>query len=331
MSNDKFQWISGPDPLEWNCLVETSFQGSLFNESIYLYLADVEYEQYLIKQGSHIKAGVCVVKGENSRECKLDDLVIHNGIFFLPDPQKKQVKQRFEQFELTEFAIEQLTIQFDIIELALSPQFEDLRPFIWHGYHAQDNKDRFALDLRYTSYVDISSLRTNEAIETSDAFLALETLRKRHIRQAQKNGGMVRQAVSGKILIDFYRDLLIRQGETPPEEKLVRMRHLVDGLVAVGRGAVYEVQDSAGMVIYAVAYGWDSKRAYYLFGSGHPVISKPWQGTLAHWEAFKDLSHRIKIKEVDMEGVNSPQRGWFKLGFGGDLRSYYQVYKGVLM
>ncbi len=329
MSEGKFHWISDPDPLEWNYLVETSFQGSLFNESIYLQLADVGYEQYLIKQGSHIKAGVCVVKGKNPKECKLDDLVIHNGILFSPDPQKKQVKQRFEQFELTEFAIEQLTIQFDIIELALSPQFEDMRPFIWHDYHAQDNKDRFVLDLRYTSYVDISSLRTNEAIETSDAFLALETLRKRHIRQALKNGGVVLQAVSGKILVDFYRDLLVRQGEIPPEGKLTRMEHLVDGLVAAGRGAVYEVQDSAGMVIYAVAYGWDSKRAYYLFGAGHPVISEPWQGTLAHWEAFKDLAQRIQIKEVDLEGVNSPQRGWFKLGFGGDLRPYYQIYKGL--
>ena len=38
-----------------------------------------------------------------------------------------------------------------------------------------------------------------------------------------------------------------------------------------------------------------------------------------------DLANRTKIGEVDMEGVNSPQRGWFKLGFGGNLLPYYQI------
>jgi hypothetical protein len=28
-----------------------------------------------------------------------------------------------------------------------------------------------------------------------------------------------------------------------------------------------------------------------------------------------------------LEGVNSPTRGQFKLGFGGELVSYYQVFK----
>jgi hypothetical protein len=33
-------------------------------------------------------------------------------------------------------------------------------------------------------------------------------------------------------------------------------------------------------------------------------------------------------KEVDLEGVNSPHRGWFKLSFGGTLESYWQVKLG---
>ena len=45
------------------------------------------------------------------------------------------------------------------------------------------------------------------------------------------------------------------------------------------------------------------------------------------FEAFKDIAQRLSISEVDMEGVNSPQRGWFKLGFGGNLVPYYHVFK----
>jgi hypothetical protein len=83
--------------------------------------------------------------------------------------------------------------------------------------------------------------------------------------------------------------------------------------------------NAEGTVVYAACYGWDSKRAYYLFGGGHPHVSEPWQGTLVHWEAFKDLAQGRNLNEVDLEGVNSPQRGWFKLGFGGDLRPYFHV------
>ena len=32
------------------------------------------------------------------------------------------------------------------------------------------------------------------------------------------------------------------------------------------------------------------------------------------------------INEIDLEGVNSPLRGSFKLSFGGNLKNYYQLY-----
>jgi len=35
------------------------------------------------------------------------------------------------------------------------------------------------------------------------------------------------------------------------------------------------------------------------------------------------LAKKKNIREIDWEGVNSPQRGWFKLGFGGTLQPYY--------
>lgn len=327
MLDEKFRWQTDPDPAEWDALVARSPQGNLFCERFFLDLAGVAYALYLVRQGSHTKAGVCVVKGPAENSCMLDDLVIHNGLLFLPDPQKKLVRQRFEQFALTEFSIEKLTAQFDTLELALPPQFEDLRPFSWHNYHNPDPATRFALDLRYTSYIDVSDLAGGGMPEESSVFRAMETLRQRHIREAVKKRAEVRLATSSASLTDYYRALMLRQGEKPPEEKLARMEHLMDGLVTANRGAVYEVLNQDRDVVYLVAYGWDSRRAYYLFGAGHPDVSEPWQGTFAHWEAFKDMARRLRIAEVDMEGINSPRRGWFKLGFGGDLRPYYHVYK----
>lgn len=329
MSDSKFTWHTDVGEEEWQWLVDNSPQGTLFAEQTYLELAGCPSDRYLIRQGNHVKAGICVVRSADDRSCELDDLVIHNGILFLRDAAKKPVRQKFEQFELTEYAIVQLEARYARIELALAPQFEDMRPFLWHGYHDPDTARRFILDLRYTSYVDVSDLAVVMAIESSAAFRALETLRQRHIRDAAKKGGQVRRGRDGERLIDYYRMLMARQGAVPPEGKLRRMRRLVDGLVERARAHVYEVLNAAGTVVYVTAYAWDGKRAYYLFGAGHPDVSEPWQGTLAHWGAFVDLARAQGIREIDLEGVNSPQRGWFKLGFGGELLPYYQVYGGV--
>jgi lipid II:glycine glycyltransferase (peptidoglycan interpeptide bridge formation enzyme) len=77
-------------------------------------------------------------------------------------------------------------------------------------------------------------------------------------------------------------------------------------------------------------YTFDNKRAYYLFGANDPALRKTPVGTAVLWDAFHALAGK-GITQLDLEGVNSPRRGWFKLSFGGDLRPYYQVYKGVLM
>ena len=31
------------------------------------------------------------------------------------------------------------------------------------------------------------------------------------------------------------------------------------------------------------------------------------------------------INTIDLEGINSPKRGFWKLGFGGDLLPYYNI------
>ena len=74
---------------------------------------------------------------------------------------------------------------------------------------------------------------------------------------------------------------------------------------------------------YAV-YALDSKRAYYLFGANDPALRDSSSGTAVLWDAFYPLA-ADGVAQVDLEGVNSPKRGWFKLSFGGELLPYYQA------
>lgn len=313
----------------WDEVVRTSRQGTLFSERRYLSATGRKYHLYWVLQGTgtEIKAGVALIVSEDEKRCELDDLVIYGGILFNLDPSRPLVKRRHDEFQIAEFVIDELAKRYESVEVQLSPEFRDLRPFLWHRYHDAEER-KFSLDLRYTSLIDISSLRGAAGLEEQSAcFIEMETVRRYSVREARKKGGTISRPSTGKSLIAFYEQLMARQGESPPAVKLAGMRSVIDALLALDRGAVYHVHNSDSTVIYAVFYAWDGKRAYYLFGAGHPEISEPWQGTLAHWAAFMDMAQRVGIGEVDMEGVNSPQRGWFKLGFGGDLKPYYKVSK----
>lgn len=326
MSDSKLTLIPVTEEDNWENLVNSAPQGSLFCERFYLTAAGCKHHSYFIKQGE-IKAGIVVVVSEDGQNCKIDDLVIYGGILFDLNPKRQKVKLRYDEFQIAEFVIEQISQKYESIEFQLSPQFVDMRPFQWHRYHDEE-KYKFVLSLRYTSLVDISSLQDFKGEEeNSPCFENMETVRRYSVRQARAKGGRVERVENGDKLIGFYRSLMERQGESQSSIKLSGMKNVMDALLREGRGSVYHVLNVDSEVVYSICYGWDVKRAYYLFGAGHPDVSEPWQGTLAHWEAFKDMAQRLNVNEVDMEGVNSPQRGWFKLGFGGNLASYYHVHK----
>ena len=325
MSEGRLCLVPDAGTPEWNQLVTLSPQGTLFSEAAYLNATGRRHQLFFVTQGAEIKAGVALVLSDDGARCELDDLVIYGGILFNLDSARALVKRRHDEFQISEFVIEQLAARYDSVAVALSPAFEDMRPVLWHGY-LDEGAPRFSLDLRYTSYLDVSCLRTFDGREeASPLFAGMETVRRYSVRQAHRDGGRVVRGESSQTLVDFYRDLMVRQSQPPRETTLAAMRRVMEMLLAGGRGALYETRDATGAPLYSVFYGWDSKRAYYLFGAGNPDVEAPWQGTLAHWGAFKDLAQRVGISEVDLEGVNSPRRGWFKLGLGGDLRPYYQI------
>ena len=71
-------------------------------------------------------------------------------------------------------------------------------------------------------------------------------------------------------------------------------------------------------------FGIDHKRGYFLFGANDPEMRDEHTGTAVLWDSFCFLS-QDGIFEIDLEGINSPTRGWFKLSFGGTISPYYHL------
>ena len=54
-----------------------------------------------------------------------------------------------QKFEVLNLFKDFLTNNYESINLTLSPNISDIRPFQWHNYH---QKNKFKIDVRYTSF-----------------------------------------------------------------------------------------------------------------------------------------------------------------------------------
>lgn len=266
--------------------------------------------------------GIVVQVNRDASKSILNDLIIHNGLWFVKQTQQKPVKERNERFRLTEAVIHFLISNFQRIELSLSPQLTDIRPFLWHNYHLPKEK-KFEVNPRYTSYLDISELKDLDEKQGSKLFQDLDTVRKRNIREAVRKKAVLDECDNFSLLLDNYQKTLNLGGEEFLKVR-VQMELLMQAIQKDGYGQLYRVSNSIKKTIYQVFFAWDTKRAYYLFGAGETVEKENYQGTYAFWEAMGILANK-GITEIDFEGVNSPNRGWFKLSFGGTLVPYFEL------
>lgn len=311
---------------KWDSLVNESPQGTVFSLHPYLQASGNTFKLFEIKKGNQLRAGLSIVLNNDETSCKLDDLVIYNGLFFLSDKNQKKTKGYFERFEITEFIINELTSLYNDIELALSPFFEDIRPFLWHNYHSPLTNTKFKIDVRYTSYLDISEFKKDKPDEDYLLFKNLETLRQRNIREARQTQGIHVVADSNvSVLLNYYQKLMLSQNKRVTQTTLDRMQELIVSLLKNKMAIQTLTKNNHGEILYSTLFCFDHKRAYYLFGAGNPQNTDRFKGTITFWDSFKILNQKFNISEVDLEGVNSPQRGWFKLSLGGNLKPYYHV------
>jgi hypothetical protein len=210
--------------------------------------------------------------------------------------------------------------------LALSPYFQDVRPFLWFNYHSAQNNNKFKVDVRYTSHIKIDELAKDKPDSDYTIFKKMETIRQRNIREADKRHDI--RVVEGKEIdsfLYFYESLMLSQNQKVAPKKLLRMHSLIENLLNKKSAIMTLLKNDQGKILYTTIFCLDKKRAYYLFGAGNPTIEERFKGTKVFWETFKILAKKYCIAEIDFEGVNSPNRGWFKLSFGGNLMPYYRV------
>ena len=260
--------------------------------------------------------------------CKRSGFVIHNGIILSDSVfQLKLEKRNFDEFRINETFVNFLEENFKSIDLALHPYIRDIRPYLWLNYHSPDEKNKCRIYVRYTSYLKIGDLRRKNEFETI-VFKGLSKGRKCNVREGRRKGVMTVIEPDVDLFLRFYEKMMANQGIKIENSSLELLGKIISNLVLKDKARIF-VSYYKGKPIYATVWGWDKHRSYYLYGAGNPDVDLGFKGTICCWDAILWLAKEKKIDVVDFEGVNSPQRGFFKLSFGGELLNYYWIKKGI--
>jgi len=307
----------------WDKFVDNSINGTIFSKSYYLKATNSNYKLFYCYKKKELRAAIAVVESEDKKNIILNNFIIYNGIMYnKPTNKQNHSQQLSEQFKIQTFIAEEFTRLYKNIEMSLHPSLVDIRAFLWVNYG--EDKSQYKPELRYTTYINISDFNTSKNLKDISLYKKASVSRRQQIRYAIKKDYVTKVINDIDIFINFYNLTMKRQNINAKESTLKQMKSLMQILINNNVAKLYASYNELDEISSMAFFGFDNKRAYYIFGANNPEKRDGHSGTNVLWEAFYDLN-KIGINEVDLEGVNSPKRGWFKLSFGGDIMPYYKV------
>lgn len=304
------------DMRAWDALVDGSQQGHAFSKSVFLQSLGVPFTCYLVAspQGE-LLAGTAIVEDGQRMANAPFAFTPHQGILFAHSvTQQASQKRLTTEFRITEFFINALLTVYPNFSMALSPFFKDLRPFLWHN-HGQVEQPTFEVKQRYTGHVDLQNFSLN-------AFLAtVRTVRRQEYKKSQVQ---IQTSTDLPLFLNLYQQTFERQGLVIDTHTLALVQRICSQTMDAGMGylsAAHLENRIASMAFFVT----DSNCAYYLFGANDPAMRESNASSKLLLDNIT-LSAQQGLQRFDFVGVNSPQRGDFKLSFNAELVPYQEVH-----
>jgi hypothetical protein len=294
----------------WDKFVEESPQGSIFVTTDFLSSLNTQYKLVTSVENDKILAGGVVFFESNKPVAKVIPYTQYQGLLLANNLSEPNHSRYNKELSVSEFFLDNIIKKFRRVCFSSSSRLEDLRCFSWYNY---DQKDlgQFKIDLRYTSVLNLKKFNDFDQL-----LLSVRKCRRQEYHKALKNGLEVEE-ISDVAILDRLHDLTYERGE---EEKAL-LRPIAHAALKKGYGRLTCVKYH-GEPIAANLFIFDDKTGYYLFGANHPDYRNLNAGTLLLMDAIRDSIKR-NLLEVDFVGVNSPNRGDYKLSFGGELKPFF--------
>lgn len=304
------------DMLAWDALVDASPQGHVFSKAVFFQCLESPYTCYEVTtpQGE-VLAGAVILEDGSCMARAPFAFTPHQGIVFANSvAQQPSQKRMTVEFRITTFLIQTLLDIYPNFSMALSPFFKDIRPFLWHNY-GLEGKPKFEVKHRYTGHMHLQNFELTEFLTT------VRTVRRQEYKKSQVQ---IQQSDDLQLFLSLYQQTFERQGLTIDVDTMGLVQRICEQAMAQGYGYLSAaiLDDHTASMAFFIS---DARCSYYLFGANDPAMRE----TNASSKLLLDniaLSAQKGFQIFDFVGVNSPQRGDFKLSFNAELVPYQEVH-----
>ncbi len=307
----------GPDDgAEWDAFVEAAPQGTVFSTWAFVQSLRTPHSVWAVRDRGVIQAGVVCL--EDPREPGamypgLFEFTPYQGILLREAASPRRSRRIDHAFRHTDALARHLAERYTRIFLPNSWLLRDVRPFTWLTHDEPDPGRRFRVEVRYTA---LSELTDRAAI--------VREMRDGHregLRAAERAGMETRPGGDFETFRALYLRTFEKQGITVGAGTLELAERIHGAMERAGRGACWTTY-LEGRPVSLGYFLLDAKRAYYLWGCSEPEALRLGCSVRNLHDSQAGLLD-MGIRELDWVGVNSPQRGFFKQGFGGGIEPYF--------
>jgi lipid II:glycine glycyltransferase (peptidoglycan interpeptide bridge formation enzyme) len=244
---------------------------------------------------------------------------MYQGIVLADFSDKKPHSRYHYELKVLTFFIQALHEQHEHFFLCQSWQMKDLRAFQWHNYHSPE-KGTFKIDLRYTGILDL------DIIKDKDFYISKEIRdsNKQDYQKAIKNHISIEDSKDIELLLEIYKQTFERQGIVVQEKDIQIVRNITEASLKNNFGKLFFAKTKDGEVSNATLFLYDNFCAYYLIGANSPLYRKSGASAMLMIHNIF-YAKELGKKYVDFVGINSPQRGEFKLSFNAEPKPYFHL------
>lgn len=297
----------------WDTFVNNSPQGTVFNNSNFLKTINDNNNYYFVKKGEEILSAFTLVLDLNNLPVKTIPFVPYiNNIMFSEKKSILSHKKINEEFKITELIINEVLTEFKQFHVINSPEFNDIRPFLWYNYHNSEN-GVFKNKVWYTPIINLKN---------QDQDTLLSQLRYDRKRDVKKSSSLeLRESNDISVLNRLHEQTFNRQGinRSALEEDL--LLKIAKNSLERGYGRLAHIYKD-DIPISSTLFLFDKNSSYYLFGAS----STEFRNTGASSKLLFDnimFSYNKGFQKIDLVGANSPDRSSFKISFNADLKIYF--------
>jgi CelD/BcsL family acetyltransferase involved in cellulose biosynthesis len=304
------------DVAEWSELLAASPQGSIFSDARYMQSLAAPHTCYIARTPhGEALAGVAVIEDGGEMRVAPFPFTPYQGVFFGPSVAAQPGHKRVtSELRITKCIINSLIELYGNCSMVLSPAFADIRPFLWHNYHAA-GAPRFSVENRYTAVLDLSNFDYGNYLKS------IRAVRRQEVKKATVE---LSETDEVTLFIDIYAKTFERQGIVVSPQQLDLVRSITASALEHGYGRLTKATNADGVASMSLFVS-DARCAYYLIGANNPEQRHTGASSALMVDNIRAMAEK-GMSRLDFVGVNSPNRGDYKLSFNPDIVHYHEVH-----